>query len=116
MSDFKLDTRDMIEVTGVDLRKLVQAVYRNSRPQGLGMLHFKEGDLSSEEVEEIVGDVRVSGVGSVLRLDYVNGRACKFGLFRDENGGLWIQKAWYDHSELDLRRMLKEAGVKEATA
>ncbi len=116
MSDFKLDTRDMIEVTGVDLRKLVQAVYRNSRPQGLGMLHFKEGDLSSEEVEEIVGDVRVSGVGSVLHLDYVNGRACKFGLYRDENDGLWIHRSWYDHSELDLHRMLKEAGVKEATA
>lgn len=116
MSDFKLDTRDMIEVTGVDLRKLVQAVYRNSRPQGLGMLHFKEGDLSSEQVEKIVGDVRVSGVESVLRLDYVNGRACKFGLYRDESERLWVRKDWFDHSELDLRRMLKEAGVKEATA
>ena len=113
MSDFKLDTRGMIEVTGVDLRKLVQAVYKNSRPQGLGMLHFKEGDLSSEEVEKIVGEVRVSGIGSVLRLDYVKGRACKFSLIRDESGGLWVRRDWLDHSELDFVRMLKDA---EATA
>ena len=116
MSDFKLDTRGMIEVTGVDLRKLVQAVYRNSRPQGLGILHFKEVDLSSEEVEKIVGEVRVSGTGAVLYLDYVNGRACKFSLIRDESERLWVRKQWFDHSELDLHRMLKEAGVKEVTA
>ena len=108
MSDFK---PDMVEVTGVDLRKLVQAVYKNSRPQGLGLRHFREGPLTSEEVEKIVGEVRVSGTGTALSLDYVNGRACKFSLIRDESERLWVRKQWFDHSELDFVRMLKDAEV-----
>ncbi len=44
----------MIEITGVDLRKFIQEVYALSRPQGLGILHYQEGDLSDDEAKSIV--------------------------------------------------------------
>lgn len=109
----KLDTTGMIRVTGVDLRKLVKAVYDNSDPQGLGHLHYRAGGLPDEEVERIVGHVPLERTGNILYMDYVHGRACKFGLWRCHNNHLWIRREWFDHSEFQLYKMLKEAGVKD---
>lgn len=111
-----LDTTDMIKVTGVDLRKLVAAVYANSRPQGLGFIQFEEGEMPRALVEDFVGTFKLEGTGCVLYMDYVRGRACKFALYRCQNGDLWVPKNWLDHSELDLRRMLRDAGLKEDLA
>lgn len=109
---------DMIEVTGIDLRRLIKAVYAESVPQGMSFLHAQEGPMPDEMVERIVADCRMYPKGQrgcVLSLDYVMGRSVKFSVFQDEEEKLWVRKFWYDHSELKLRRALREAGLKENT-
>lgn len=111
-----MTTDNMIKVTGVDLRKLIKAVYANSRPQGLGILHFVPGEMPDDLAEAWAGTVKVDHVGCILHMDYVVGRACKFSLWRDEAGDLWINRSWFDHTELDLKRMLRDSGLSEDLA
>lgn len=101
----KLDTTNLVEITGVDLRKFVQKVYELSHPQGLGYLHFQEGGLSDADADALLtprerGDV-------LLHLDYVRGRACKMVIWRDEETGkLYIRNEWFDHSRRELKELL----------
>ena len=69
-----------IDITGIDLIKFVKEVYRLSIPAGLGRLHFKEGGLTDEEAEEILG-VWKDDKQFALDMDYVRGRACKMTIF-----------------------------------
>ena len=100
---------NMIEITGVDLVKLTQVAYKLSHPQGLGFLHFEEGDLSKEEAQEHVDNWK-NDTRMALGLDYVRGRACKLTVFK-EKGKLFIRKRWFDHSEKDLKVLLKEINI-----
>lgn len=97
----------MIEVTGVALADLIKAAYNPSRPQGLGFLHFQEGDLTDAEVEEIIarGNNRIA-----VRMDYVKGRSCKFTVTR-EGDKLFIANNWYDHSTAQLEQLLTSVGL-----
>lgn len=100
----------MIEVTGVDLRELVKGAYALSRPVGIGFLHYKDGELDDATVDEIV---RSEG-RSAVSMDYVYGRQCKFHVTRDEDGRLWTNSSWYDHTSSDLRALLKRVGIEKA--
>lgn len=93
-----------LNVTGVDLKELAKAAYRFSRPQGLGYLHFEEGELSDADAQHLV-DLGVKYSGGGLSMDYVKGRACKFNVTA-RNGELFISDRWYDHTEADLRDLL----------
>ena len=88
-----------IDVSHLDVRKLVRAAYDNSRPQGLGFLHAKDGTLTDEEVDEIV---QSDGTAS---MDYVNGRSCKFHIYADGDQR-YINKSWYDHTDEQLQTVL----------
>ena len=46
--------REVIDLTGVSLPRLVQAAYNLSKPQGYGWLHAEPGDLPLEEAEAVV--------------------------------------------------------------
>lgn len=98
-----------INVTGCSLETLVRQAYNLSGPQGLGFLHYKDGSLADETVASIIergkGD-KTCAVG----MDYVNGRSCKFYVYRGD-GGLWVKNNWYDHSTRDLEELLKSVGV-----
>lgn len=95
-----------IEVTGVDLVELVKAVYDNSRPQGLGLMHYQPGGLTDEQAKSLIGyDGKIP-----VSLDYVSGRACKFVVFRDGEQ-LFIRDQWFDHSQDQLRKMLTSLGL-----
>lgn len=97
-----------LNVTGVELKELAKAAYRFSRPQGLGYLHFEEGELSDEIAQQIIDDgKKYSGGG--LSMDYVKGRACKFHVIV-RSGELFINGRWYDHSEGDLQDLLAAIG------
>jgi len=107
---------EMINVTGVDITKLVCAVYDLSQPQGMGMLHFKPGPLPIEDAEDIIkrGEKSNYSDGSltpIIYMDYVMGRSCKFTLYRDKDGGLFIKKYWYDHTEEQLHTLLQKVGI-----
>jgi hypothetical protein len=97
------DTR--IEVTGLSLTKMAQAAYDLSGPQGLGHLHYQEGGLSDEEAEALWKRERPDGY-CALAMDYVKGRACKFSVHR-EDGRLYINNRWFDHSDADLAELLR---------
>ncbi len=99
----------MIEVTGVPLEALVRAAYRPIRPQGLGFMHFQEGDLDDETVAAIIKkDANSRGVA--VGMDYVKGRSCKFYVYR-EGERLFIKSRWYDHSDGQLRDLVSGVGL-----
>lgn len=94
--------KNMIDITGVDLKMFVKKVYELSMPQGLGFLHYQEGGLTDGEAETLLAhsDDRIA-----IDMDYVKGRACKMIVFR-ENGKLFIRNSWYDHTDDQLRELL----------
>lgn len=104
---------DLIDLTGFDLRTLARKVYELSRPQGLGILHYQEGSLPDEELEEVIDVSERSRLA--LTMDYVLGRACKFHVqLAGDSGYLllpdgvthWIRTDWYDHFRPDLEELL----------
>lgn len=95
-----------LNVTGVELKELAKAAYRFSRPQGLGFLHAKDGELSEADALTLVS----SRHGEIaLSMDYIHGRACKFTVWR-RNEELFIRGSWFDHSEDDLQDLLAAIG------
>lgn len=94
----------MIDVTDVDMVKFVQKVYELSQPQGMGMLHFQPGGLTSDEAEELVE------ADGTVSLDYVKGRSCKM-YTRKDNGRLVIGDKWYDHTDAQLSELLEFVGI-----
>lgn len=102
----KFPAEEFIDVTGADLVELVKAAYRHSVPQGMGFLHAKPGELSDEDANSIIED----GNGHAIHMDYVHGRCCKFNVFA-EGDRVFIRNQWYDHTQLDLERLLADAKV-----
>lgn len=100
----------MIEVTGVPLKALVKAAYALSAPQGLGVLHAKQGELSDEDAEAIIGREQAGGYMAAY-MDYVHGRSCKFSVRRDKEQRLFIDHRWYDHSHGQVRSLLEAVGL-----
>lgn len=98
-----------IEITGCDLIALVKKAYALSRPQGMGFLHFREGELSDEDAQQIVNNPRG------IDLDYVHGRAVKFWV-QKEGDRLFVQNSWYDHSDSQLRELLQSVGIQMPAA
>ena len=99
----------MIDVTGVDLKKLAKAAYALSIPRGRGFFQNFTSDLTEQQVTNLVDrfkdDLRIA-----LSMDYVNGRGCKLTVFK-ENGKLLIEDKWFDHTTEDLQNLLKEVGI-----
>lgn len=104
----------MIDITGCDLRKVIQEAYDLSVPQGMGFLHFKPGPLSEEEVtgiwERFKNDNQLA-----LSMDYIKGRAVKLTVFR-RDGRLYIDTQWYDHPPHDYDLFLERIGAQREAA
>ncbi len=100
-----MDTKNMIEITGVNLVEFVKKVYELSNPQGMGFLHFQEGKLATGQAENIV-DTWKDDNRMAIGMDYVNGRSCKMNVFK-ENDKLWIFGDWFDHTKDQLEELLK---------
>ncbi len=107
--------KNMIEITGVDLKEFAKKVYELSLPQGLGYLHYEKGGLSDKQAEQIVTGI-TSGIFArnnnriALDMDYVSGRACKMVVFKEE-GKLYIRKNWYDHTDTQLKLLLEHFNI-----
>ena len=98
-----MNTEGRIEISGANLVEVAKAAYDLSSPQGLGFIHYEDGGLTDEEASELVSQ----DAGIPLSLDYVKGRACKLTVFADDDGRMYIQSRWYDHSEQDLELLLE---------
>ena len=98
--------RGTIEVTGVDLIELVKHAYDLSRPQGLGLIHYRAAHrLSDEEATCFIDPER--GV----TMDYVYGRAVKLLVRRAPDGTLVMDDQWPGHTANALEELLHLAGV-----
>lgn len=102
------------------LGAVISAAYDLSRPQGLGFLHAKQGELSGAEVVAIIGSTTNDSDGAEVRhydrmipMDYVNGRAVKMTIRFDGDGWYIEGPRWYDHTEDDLLELVKVCGLVE---
>ena len=99
--------KNMIDITNSNLIDVVKAAYDLSKPQGLGHMHFQPGSLTDDEALEIINPCDCIPV----MMDYVKGRSCKFNVYK-RDGRLLIHDVWYDHSDSDLKELLKRIGKK----
>lgn len=96
-----------IDITGCDLIALVKKAYALSSPQGLGFLHYREGELSDDEAKSVIE--QTANARYAASLDYVLGRSVKLRVLKDGDR-MMIYKSWYDHSEYQLRELLASIG------
>ena len=68
----------MIDISGLDKAAVLAALYNNSRPQGMGLLHFDPTPMSVEAAREILD------IDRPPYFDYLHGRVMKVDLDSDE--------------------------------
>ena len=69
----------LIDITGVPKQYIIEAAYRESRPMGMGYLHFQEGEISKGHLEMILEMEDRNGI----HMDYVSGRAVKLTIYKN---------------------------------
>lgn len=85
-----VQTRQTIDISGLDKADILRVLYNNSRPMGLGFLQATEGDLTEQEAQEyinrdVLADNDFGQYGDdELYFDYVRGRPLKINLTGDE--------------------------------
>lgn len=99
----------MIDVTGINLVEFAKKIYELSVPQGSGFLHFTPKPLTNEEAKQYIS---MEGQNA-LDMDYVNGRACKMHV-RRENNKLTTSDVWYDHTNLAYQQLLDHFDIKKS--
>ncbi len=98
-----------IDVTGIDLVKLLQEAYNLSRPQGAGYLRYRPGPLTDEKAREFVDVAREANPAFALKVDYLHGRSLK--LLVKRAGDRWTMRStWLDHTDLELVELLYRCG------
>ena len=83
----------MIDTTGIETWKIVQALYNRAKPQGLGFLQYQSGGMSDEDAKAFVKDAeeRWNALPGELRrgdnhygyIDYMRGRVVKANPFNN---------------------------------
>lgn len=72
----------MVDIKGLNKAEVLAALYNNSKPQGLGFLHFDAKDMTVAEAEEILKQT--------TDFDYLKGRVMKVDLSSDDGFGEWL--------------------------
>lgn len=67
---------DNIDLTGLDKAAVLAALFNGSRPQGLGFMAYKEGNMTVENARAILDS-------GETRFDYLQGRVMKVNLSGD---------------------------------
>lgn len=62
---------------------VLAALYNNSKPQGLGMLHYTPEDMTIEQGEKLIGESSQNKTYPNY-FDYLQGRVMKVDLSKDE--------------------------------
>jgi hypothetical protein len=65
----------MVDISGLEKWAVLKVLYDRTNPQGMGFLHFVEGDMSEEEARAIVE--------RTLVFDYLKGRVMKVDISGD---------------------------------
>lgn len=72
----------MVDIKGLNKAEVLAALYNNSKPLGLGFLHFDPMDMTVAEAEEILNQTTY--------FDYLKGRVMKVDLSSDDSFGEWL--------------------------
>ena len=62
----------MINIEGLNKAEILAELYNNSKPLGLGILHYKKEDMTIEEAERLLKSTKF--------FDYLQGRVMKIRL------------------------------------
>jgi hypothetical protein len=108
------DLRGYVDITEADQRQLARLAYAASRPQGMGMLHYREGELDEETLTQIM-EVADKYHEGAIDLDYVHGRACKLRV-RRYDGKRYVRLDWYDHSAEAMKVVLRQLNLPDVEA
>lgn len=68
----------MVNIQGLDKAEVLAALYNRAQPQGMGFLHYIEGDMPTAEARDML-----SQYGPHPYFDYVKGRVMKVDLRSD---------------------------------
>ena len=103
---------DQVDITDVPLDKLISEVYNLSNPQGLGFLHYIEGPIPDDILDQTVQYAKESlEERGEFWLDYLSGRACKFRAAIQADEKLYMSSSWYDHDSEDFQELCSRLGV-----
>lgn len=72
----------MINIKGLDKAEVLAALYNNSKPQGMGFLHFTPEDMTIEEAKNLLK--------RGMDFDYIQGRVMKVNLDSDIEFEEWL--------------------------
>lgn len=72
----------MVNIKGLNKAEVLAALYNNSKPLGLGFLHFDEKDMTVAEAEELLKQTTY--------FDYLKGRVMKVDLSSDDGFDEWL--------------------------
>lgn len=78
-----------IDIKGIDKAELLAALYNGARPQGMGFLQARPGDMTVDEARTLLDRVLRNGEGW---FDYVLGRPIKVGF----KGDMLLRADLYD--------------------
>lgn len=73
-----------MDIKGISKAKILAALYNASRPQGMGFLHAKQGDMTEQEAQKLLD-------AGHTYFDYLHGRVMKIDLSGDD-----LRTALYD--------------------
>ena len=71
----------MVSIKGLDKAAVLAALYNNSKPQGMGFLHYDPETMSVEEARALLQQTTY--------FDYLKGRVMKIELKNDEEFNEW---------------------------
>lgn len=111
-----------ISIKGLDKAAVLAALYNNSRPLGMGILHFNPAPMTVEEARRhlVAGDDHVKMFPELMNspkfhtnkttldFDYLNGRVMKVSLSGDEFDPWGYDR---DNGQGAAERALKGAGL-----
>lgn len=69
-------TLSIMDITNLNKAKILAALYNNSRPLGMGILHFDPKPMTVEEAETLLKETTY--------FDYLKGRVMKIDLSKDD--------------------------------
>lgn len=72
----------MVDIKGLNKAEVLAALYNNSKPIGLGFLHFDAKDMTVAEAEELLKQA--------TDFDYLKGRVMKVNLSSDDGFEEWL--------------------------
>ncbi|KKM13999.1 hypothetical protein LCGC14_1710600 [marine sediment metagenome] len=71
-----------MDISKLDKAEVLAALYNRAQPQGIGYLHYTPEDMTVEEAQMILDDLKEYGHRPYF--DYLKGRVMKVSLYKDD--------------------------------